>query len=178
MFKSKLNKIFSFSLISTILSIVATLSFVPTLLEEKKGVFTQSNLNYSNTNFIVTVILMAFFTSLAVFFYLKFASAMIKDKEAVKQKSNLYTLIYGGLLTLVSVVVVIYSAFSYKTTTPLDLASNGQIIAKDSLAIAQATNTVIKYSLLSVVFVYFAIVGVLLINKLTIYIISKRKVSA
>ncbi|WP_027120581.1 hypothetical protein [Mycoplasmopsis lipofaciens] len=182
MFKSKLNKVVSLTLLSTILSIVATLSFIPKLFRESKDKIKDQFMNYSDIYFIATVFLIALFAGLALYFCIKLVISQLKTKcpegscPKMEKRNKLLVIIFAILLTTVAVVSTLFTAIAYKyyQNDLMALSHNGIKFSDDVIAIATKHNNAIKYELLSFVFVYFAAFLALIIVKFTLQQTDKK----
>lgn len=187
MLTKKFYKVFWLSLLAIILSTVATLSFIPSVVIKKAK--TVQQLDYTNINFVAMIILEILFILLISVFLLK---QLIKFLKARKQPDfvcenkrqhiafwAVSTLIFAVLIITLLVTTIGYAVYQ-DSLAPLSSTikdSEGKVtetIFSDLVVqTAQKTNNVYKYTLLAPTFVYWFIILGLLIAKITLFIIDR-----
>lgn len=178
MLKGKIIRPFVLSLLSVIFSIIATLSFIPKIIQSGKSNYAIEAHKYGDINMNVTVIIMVLFAALALYYVVRGLIKNKKDGIVGTKKDNILSILVISI-TIIAVIAAIYSAIAYKAFEPslaYELLEGGNPLIESKLNVLTANNEKIKYIILSVVFVYFILVATFLVVSIVLKKSKKEEV--
>lgn len=178
------TKIFWFTLFFFVLTIVANLSFIPSIIFVGSGTQQVRALSYADINFIALVTLEAIFVALALVFSVKYVVKLAKTFKTIEKpemKKHIITISLISIMVVLSLVTLFVTAISYKELLPT-LAPLSQVVAGkeviqtgDSLIAAQSTNAKLLHLLMIPTYIYFAIIVITFIAVITLKFVNNKK---
>ncbi|UUD36665.1 Uncharacterised protein [Mycoplasmopsis californica] len=188
MLTNKFPKVFWLSLLAAIFMIISVLLFIPSVIYVGKSKQIQ-HYNFSDINFIVLITLEIIFIALLTYHLISSLIRDLKNKSWAQEKTTrLKTIMFYTVSFTILVVLVISSLLTQfgfinweQNLKPLGIITKNadgtqthSIFAEPILQQAKKVNDSYKYSLLSLVFVYFFIIFAILVAKISLMIKSAR----
>ncbi|QIW62488.1 hypothetical protein [Mycoplasmopsis gallinacea] len=172
--KTRVSSVIGLSILVAILSIIETLAFIPKIMQKSKSEIATVSLNYSDINFIMTVLLMSI---------LIFVSIVLLAKDFYQKRKNGQKLLgdnpikYIFTLTtfVISFALLLHTSIAYSVFSDdlMQLSANNTVFRGEAYELAIAQNNSIKYTLLSLVFVQAANILVYLV-----YVFAKKAIAS